>query len=145
MNIIRLILLSAIIANVNFATAAEAKSSCVVKAQDPVIQSFFRSKGFEVDDEKGNFEVEFEIDHEEVNKKKETVAHSFTTKLELFNVYEGKRVVYHTDSRTQTTGRIMASAIVPSVDNKSIKQELLEGALTYLKEGNINCDEEEEE
>ena len=92
MELIKLVLLTFVLAvSVGSARAEEAKSKCIVIAEDPVIRQFFREKGFEVDSEKGNFRVEFEVTCEAIDQKKEKFAnsevHQTTTKLELFNQY----------------------------------------------------------
>ncbi len=146
MNILRLIILSAFALQIAGAQASEAKSSCVVKAQDPIIQSFFRSKGYEVDDEKGNFEVEFEVTCEAVDKQKDkfssTEVHMTTTKLELFNVYEGKKVVYHAEEDIQKSGRVESAFVLPCGTSKEAKQKLLENSLKMLQD--IDCSDDEE-
>lgn len=145
MNLIKLMIVTAIIANANFALAG-AKSSCVVKAQDPVIQSFYRSKGFEVDDEKGDFQVAFEVTCEAIDKRTEnfskTEIHQTTTKLEVFNEYVDQRVVYHSEEDVKSGGRVISALMVPCLDTKAAKQKLLERSLKSLE--NINCSEDDE-
>jgi hypothetical protein len=122
----------------------DAKSTCTVKAQDPVIQSFFRSKGFEVDYEKGDFEVEFDVTCEAIEKKKEsfssTEIHQTTVKLEIFNQYENQKVVYHTEADIRKSGRVESALMVPCLEIRIAKQKLLEKSLAALE--SVNCDAE---
>ncbi len=82
--------------------AQEHKSKCKVQASDPMIRQFFFSKGHEVDDEQGDFKAEFEVTCEAIDLQKDnfstTQIHQTTTKFEIFNQYENKKVIYHTDS-----------------------------------------------
>lgn len=146
MNILRLIILAAVAAHVGLASAGEAKSSCLVKTQDPVSRAFFHSKGYEVDDEKGDFQVEFEVTCEAVDKFKDkfstTEIHKTTTKIDVFNVYEGKKMVYHTEENVHTSGRVESAFVVPCENTKAAKLKLLENAMSMIQD--INCDEDEE-
>lgn len=122
----------------------DAKSTCTVKAQDPAIQSFFRSKGFEVDYEKGDFQVEFDVTCEAIEKKHEnfsnTEIHQTSVKLEIFNEYENQRVVYHAETDIRKSGRVVSALMVPCLEIRSAKQKLLEKSLAALE--SVNCDSE---
>jgi hypothetical protein len=146
MNILRLIILVAVAAHIGLATASEAKSSCVVKTQDPVSRAFFHSKGYEVDFDKGDFQVDFEVTCEAVDKFKEkfnsSEIHKTTTKIEVFNIYEGKKMVYHTEEDVHTSGRVESSFVVPCENTKAAKLKLLANAMNMIQD--INCDDEEE-
>lgn len=146
MELIKIILLAFVLGfGVSSVRAEESKSSCVVRAEDPVIQQFFRARGFEVDSEKGDIRVEFEVTCEAVEKKKEKFSvsehHLTTTKLEVFNQYENnQRVVYHASTIEQKTGRVESSFVVPCADTRASKAKLLEEALAVVND--INCDDE---
>lgn len=145
MNLLRLMILTAGVASFGTAFAVEAKSSCVVMAQDPVIQSFFRSNGYEVDDVSGDFQVEFEVTCEAVETKQERIGitqrFQTTVKVELFNEYEDQRVVYHAEELISKSGRVVGPAfVVPCADSKPFKEKLLQNALKAAAE--INCSEE---
>lgn len=146
MKLIGLMSLLTLSISMNTAFGAESKSNCVIKAQDPVIQSFYRSKGFEVDDEKGDFEAEFEVTCEAVEKRKEkfssTEVHKTTTKLEFFEQLDGKRAVYHEDEDVVKSGRVESAFVVPCEDTKVAKQRLLENSLKALE--GIQCNENAE-
>lgn len=122
----------------------DAKSTCTVKAQDPAIQSFFRGKGFEVDYEKGDFQVEFDVTCEAIEKKKEsfssTEIHQTTVKLEIFNEYENQRVVYHAEADVRKSSRVEPALMVPCLEIRIAKQKLLEKSLAALE--SVNCDAE---
>ncbi len=114
-------------------SVGSARANCVIIAEDPVIQQFLRAKGFQVDDEKGNFRVEFEVTCE----VKQTM-----TKIEVFNQYENAKVVYHTNSLVHKTTQVESGAsVVPCVDTREMKAKLLETSLSVMKE--LNCEEEE--
>lgn len=123
---------------------SSARAACVIQAEDPVIQQFFRAKGFEVDDEKGDFKIEFEVTCEAIDQKKEKFSsseiHKTTTKLEVFNQYENQRVVYHSGSDEIKSGRVVTAFVVPCADTRETKLKLLESSLDAVKE--INCEEE---
>jgi hypothetical protein len=125
--------------------SARADDTCVVHAEDPVIQQFFRAKGFEVDADAGDFRVEFEVTCEAVDKKKEksltSEIHKTTTKIEVFNQYEKQRVVYHSEASEQSSGRVESSFVVPCADTRQAKLKLLESALVAVKD--ITCNEEQ--
>lgn len=122
----------------------DARSTCTVKAQDPVIQSFFRAKGFDVDYEKGDFQVEFDVTCEAIEKKVEnfsnTEVHQTSVKLEIFNDYENQRVVYHSEAEVRKSGRVVSALLVPCLEIKIAKQKLLEKSLSALE--SVNCDAE---
>ncbi len=147
MELIKFVLLTVILsATLSSARAEEAKSGCVVIAQDPVIRQFFREKGFEVDSDEGNFRVEFEVTCEAIDQKKEKFAtseiHQTTTKIELYNQYENQKVVYHSDSSVKKSGRVDGMAfVVPCADTRAAKGKLLEAALESVKK--MNCSDEE--
>ncbi|MES2527044.1 MAG: hypothetical protein V4598_08145 [Bdellovibrionota bacterium] len=148
MELIKFVLFAFILSvSVGSARAEEAKSGCVIIAQDPVIRQFFREKGFEVDSDTGNFRVEFEVTCEAIDVKKEKFAsseiHQTTTKIELFNQYENQKVVYHSDSSVKKSGRVDGTAfVVPCADTRKAKAKLLEAALESAK--NIDCGSDEE-
>lgn len=125
---------------------SSARAACTVRAEDPVIQQFFRAKGFEVDEEKGDFRVEFEVTCEAIEKQKDKFSsseiHQTTAKIELFNQYENQKVVYHSDSLIEKGGRVESAFVVPCSDTRPLKMKLLEGALESAK--NMNCEEEAE-
>jgi len=122
-----------------------ARATCTVHAEDPVIQQFLRAKGLEVDSDKGDFRVEFEVTCEAVDQQKDKFStneiHKTTTKLEVFNQYENQKVVYHTESAETKSGRVEKSFVVPCADTREQKAKLLEDALSAIKE--IGCEEEE--
>ena len=123
---------------------SSARAACVVHAEDPVIQQFFRAKGLEVDDEKGDFKVEFEVTCEAIDQKKDKFSaseiHKTTAKLEVFNQYENnQKVVYHAGSDEIKSGRVETAFVVPCADTREMKMKLLESALSSVKE--ITCEE----
>jgi hypothetical protein len=148
MELIKLVLFTFILSiTLGSARAEDSKSRCVVIAEDPMIRQFFREKGFEVDSDEGNFRAEFEVTCESIDQKKEKFAsseiHQTTTKLELFNQYANQKVVYHSDSSVNKTGRVEGAAfVVPCADTRKVKIKLLEAALESAK--NINCESDEE-
>lgn len=124
---------------------SSARAACTVKAEDPIVSQFFRSKGFEVDEEKGDFQAEFEVTCEAIEKQKDKFSasevHQTTAKLEIFNQYENQKVVYHSDSAIEKGGRVESAFVVPCADVREMKMKLLEAALESAK--NINCGEDE--
>lgn len=124
---------------------SSARAACTVRAEDPVISQFFRSKGFEVDEEKGDFRAEFEVTCEAIERQKDKFSaseiHQTTAKIELFNQYDNQKVVYHADSLVEKGGRVESAFVVPCADTREMKTKLLEAALESAK--NINCGEEE--
>lgn len=125
--------------------SARADDNCVVHAEDPVIQQFFRARGVEVDSETGDFRVEFEVTCEAVDQKKEksltSEIHQTTTKIEVYNQYEKQKVVYFSDMTEEKSGRVEAAFVVPCADTRAHKAKLLEAALVAVKD--ITCNEEE--
>lgn len=122
-----------------------ARAACVVKAEDPMVQQFYRGKGLEVDSEKGDFLVDFEVTCEAIDQKKEKFSSSeiqrTTTKIEVYNQYENQRVVYHSQAIEKKSGRVESYLVVPCADTRKAKLKLLEASLTAIKD--INCEEEE--
>jgi predicted HAD superfamily hydrolase len=135
----------ALLAMMLTAGVSSARAACVVHAEDPVIQQFFRANGIEVNEEKGDIQVEFEVTCEAVDQKKEkftaTEIHKTTTKLEVFNQYENQKVVYHSGLEEKKSGRVETAFVVPCADTREMKQKLLEASLESVK--NINCNDEE--
>ena len=143
MKTLKLNLLFALLLGSNL-SYGDAKSTCTVKAQDPAIQSFFRSNGFEVDYEKGDFQVEFDVTCEAIEKKQEnfsiTEIHQTSVKLEIFNEYENQRVVYHAETDVRKSGRVVSALMVPCLEIRMAKQKLLEKSLAALE--SVSCDAE---
>lgn len=143
MNFTRFIVLAVMTAHLNLAFATEVKSTCVFKVQDPAMQSFFRSQGIDVDNESGDFDVEFEVTCEAVAKKIEkfskTEIHKTSTKLEIYNLYKGQKDVYHSETEVTQGGRLESAFVVPCNDTKASKQKLLESAAKYMV--NLTCED----
>lgn len=141
MEIIKLILFTLIM---SFGIGS-VRAACVVQAEDPMIQQFFRAKGIEVDSDVGDVHVEFEVTCEAIDKKVEKFSSSeirrTAIKLEVFNQYENQKVVYHTNTIEKKSGRVESSLIVPCEDTRKSKLKLLEEAVIAVN--NINCAEEE--
>lgn len=147
MEIFKLALLTVILAiGVGSARADDKKSHCTVAASDPAIRQFFHSKGFEVDADEGDVKAEFEVTCEAIDQKKEKFSasevHQTTVKFELFNQYENKKVVYHTESAIEKGGRVEKAFVVPCSDTREMKAKLLEAAEAALRD--INCGGDEE-
>jgi hypothetical protein len=141
MELIKILLLALIMTY----SLGSARAACIVHAEDPVIQQFFHSKGYEVDSDSGDFRVEFEVTCEALDQKKEkytaTEIHKTTTKIEVFNQYENQKVIYHTESAEKVSGRVESAFVVPCADTRETKTKLLESALNAVKE--ITCNEEQ--
>lgn len=147
MELFKLTLLTIILAiSVGSARAEDKKSNCTVQASDPVIRQFYHAKGFEVDDDAGDVKAEFEVTCEAVEQQKDKFSaseiHQTTAKFELFNQYENKKVVYHSDSMSEKGGRVEKAFVVPCADTREMKAKLLEASLESLTA--LNCDHEEE-
>lgn len=125
--------------------SARADDNCVIHAEDPVVQQFFRAKGLEVDSDSGDFKVEFEVTCEAIDQKKEksltSEIHKTTTKIEVFNEYENQKVVYHAETDEKKSGRVESSFVVPCADTREAKMKLLEASLAAVRD--ISCNEEE--
>ncbi len=143
MELIKLALLT-IIMGISMGSA-RAGDNCIVHAEDPVIQQFFRAKGFEVDSDSGDFKVEFEVTCEAIEQQKEkslsTEIHKTTTKIDIFNQYEKNKVVYHSETDEKKSSRVDSSFVIPCADTREAKLKLLEASLAAVKE--ITCNEEE--
>jgi hypothetical protein len=140
------IALLALIMTAGFSSArAASKRDCVIQAEDPVISQFYRSKGFNVSEDGGDFKVEFEVTCEAIDQKTEkfstTEIHKTTALLEVFTSSGDQRVVYHHGSEEKQGGRVETAFVVPCADTRKMKAKLLEASVETVK--GINCNGEE--